>query len=156
MIVFSWSLCVALITIKSYLLPYMKEPVLLETRMIITIVSKWLPRLDAVDYLLIVTTSLLSGAILLDLDKILYGWIAMTFLSFLMPVIFSAFFIWFALGAGEIFSSALGWELAVEQVSTFAFIIIFKMMFPIVPIFSLPAALVGALFRGLIQPSAEA
>lgn len=154
-IVALWSICVALIIIKSYLLPYLREPRLLETRMVTTIVSQWLPRLDAVDYLLIFAIGLLSGAILVDLQQVLYGWIAMTFLSLFIPVIFSAFFIWFALGAGEIFSSAFGWELAIENVSYIAFLIIFKMVFPVVPIFSLPAAFVGAFLRGFIQPSAE-
>ena len=153
LVVLIWGLSVGSIAIKSYLLPYIKEPKLFETGMVTTIVSQWRPRLDVVDFLLIFAIGLISGAILADLQKVLYGWMASTFLSFFIPVIFASFFIWFLLGAGEIFSSMLGWE-AIELVSYVAFRIIFKMMFPLVPIFSLLAVFVGTFLRSIIQPSA--
>lgn len=154
LVVLGWSVSVASVTIKSYLFVYIQEPRLFEEGMIYTTMLDWIPRLNGVDYLLIFAIGLISGALLADLERVFYGWIASAFLSFFIPVIFSSFFIWFSLGAGGIFSFVLGWALAIEVVSYLAFLIVFRMIFPIVPIFSLLAVFVGAFLRGMIQPSA--
>ena len=156
LVVIGWGLSVALLTIKSYLLVYIREPLMFETGMIYTTVSKWVPRLDEVDYLLIFIIALISGAILADFQKVLFGWIVSTSLSFIIPIIFSSFFIWFSLGTGEIFTAALGLPGAIEAVSVVAFRNIFRMMFPFVSIISLITVFVGAFLRGIIQPSAGA
>lgn len=154
LVVLVWSISVALVTIKSYLFfYYIEEPGMFEKKFVYS-TGSWIPRLYEVDYLLILAMGVISGVLLVDLERIFYGWIASTFLSFFISVIFSSFFIWFTLGAGEMFSILLGWAWAVEEVSYIAIRIVFRMTFPLVQLFSFVASFVAAFLRSMIQPSA--
>lgn len=154
LVVLVWSISVALITIKSYLFfYYIEEPGMFKKRLIYS-TGSWIPRLYEVDYLLIFAMSVISGVLLVDLERIFYGWIASTFLSFFIPVIFSSFFIWFSLGAGEMLSIMLGWAWAAEEVSYIAIRIVFRMTFPLAQLLSFVGSFVAAFLRSMIQPSA--
>jgi hypothetical protein len=150
----TWSVAIAGIVIKSYWLVYATNPVLVEHGIGWTQVDQWIPRLDTLDCLLIFLLGIIAGAILVDLETVLYSLIATTILSFLVPIAYSSLFIWYILRWGEAIS-VLGGLLLLQNVIYVAIISIFRMVFPIVVILSLLGVLLGAFGRGFIDPSAE-
>jgi len=150
LIVLGWSVAFAIITFKSYWLLYMEKPVLAQQSIIFTnIVPEWVPRLDTIDYLVMMTTSLLAGALLTEFEDIFYGWVSSLFLSFILSATLAFLFVWFSLGAGVILSG-LGLD-ALIRVLELVMLNVFRMWFPIVPILSLITAFGGAFLSSIIR-----
>lgn len=100
-VIIGWAVAITLITVKT---AYKSPPMLLPP-------SGWGPSFSIVDYVLLLTTSVIVGMILAELETIFWAWIGSVFLSFLMSVIYSSLFNWFVLGWGEVFSDTpWGWE----------------------------------------------
>lgn len=149
-----WSVAIALVIIKSYWIVYLRYPVLSEAKIIYTDVLDWTPRIDLWDLLIIFLFSLLAGAILLDIDKILYGFIASSFLSFAFAVTWSSFFIWFSIGVSE-FLELFGFWTTLQFVLYGAVKNVFRMIFPTVQMLAFFGVFLGAFVRAYLQPSVE-
>ncbi|MCW4019890.1 MAG: hypothetical protein NWF14_01485 [Candidatus Bathyarchaeota archaeon] len=108
-------------------------------------------RFDSLELAIILVTSLIVGAVLLDPVKILYGFIAATTLSVVMSVIFSSLYDLYVLGLGEYFSALTpGWEW--EWVAWLAFLRIFKMAFPAALILIFAGGMVGGIAGAFLWP----
>jgi len=152
LVVFGWSVAFAVITLKSYWLVYVENPVLFEQSiMFFTDVAHWIPRLVMIDYVIMIIVSVLAGALLMELDDVLYGWIASIFLSFFLSVILILLFVWYPLGAGNIFSQAGTADRAVIPLAELMMVNVFRMWFPLVPVISLITVFCGALVRSYIS-----
>jgi len=156
LITFGWGVAVASVIIAYYWLLYIEHPEMTQGGSVIVIsgVPKWTPRILPLGYVIILITSLIVGALLVDLGKVLFSWIVSFFLSFLIAVFWGFVFVWFVLGVGQsdyvlaLGSNASGWIFQI------VLLIVFKMIFPIVPVASLLTSFVGAIIRAVIQPSA--
>jgi len=148
-----WSGAVALVIIKSYWLAYATNPVLVEHSIAWTEIDQWIPRLDTIDLLLIFLFSTIAGVIILDLETVVYSFVATAVLSFAFAAAYSALFIWHILEWNRAFP-ILGWR-CVEYVITVAIRNIFRMTIPFVVVLCLLGVLLGAFGRGIIRPSAE-
>jgi len=149
----AWSAAIALVIIKSYSLAYATYPVLVEHGIAWTEIDQWIPRLDTLDLLLIFLFSTIAGAILLDLETVIYSFVATAVLSFVFAAVYSSFFIWHILEWNRAFP-ILGWR-CVEYVISAAIRNIFRMAIPFVALLCLLGVLLGAFSRGIIRPSAE-
>lgn len=106
---------------------------------------------DALDLAIILATSLLFGIFLVDPVKILYGFIVATSLSIVISVIYSSLYDLYVLGLGEYFSESFpGWEW--EWVTWFAFLRIFRIMFPVAIILILIGGIIGGIVHELVWP----
>ncbi len=151
----TWSATVALVMIKSHWLAYANNPVLVEYGIAWTEVDQWCPRLTMLDFLLILVFSLVVGAIILDLETIVYSFIATAFLSFTFAITYACLFIWYILRWGEALSLVGGWWEWGWFVVYAAMKPMFRMFFPLVVLLCLIGAFLGAFIRGFLQPSAE-
>ncbi len=152
-IVLVWSVAVALVIIKSYWFIYLKYPVLVEQGIAWTGIEQWIPRLDIYDLLLIFLFSIIAGAMILDIETTIYGFIATTILSFVIAGTYSFLFIWFILEFNNILPY-LGWT-TIERATTAAILNISRMTIPFVAILCLMGVMLGAFARGYFQPSSE-
>ncbi len=152
-IVLVWSVAVALVIIKSYWLVYLKYPVLVEQGIAWTGIGQWVPRLDVYDLLLIFLFSTIAGAMILDIETTVYGFIATAILSFVIAGAYSFLFIWFILEYSNLLPY-LGWAV-IERATTAAILNISRMTVPFVAIICLMGAMLGAFARGYFQPTAE-
>lgn len=108
-------------------------------------------RFDTLELAIILVTSLLVGAFLVDPVKILYGFIAAMSLSGVMSVIYSSLYDLYVLGLGEPFTGVLpGWEW--EMVAWLAFLRIFRMTFPAVLILVFAGGMVGGIAGDYLWP----
>ncbi len=105
---------------------------------------------DALDLAIVLATSLVFGMFLIDPVKILYGFIVATSLSIVISVICSALYDLYVLGLGELFSHAHPWEW--EWVTWFAFLRIFRIMFPLAIIFAFIGGMAGGIVSELMWP----
>jgi len=154
LVVFVWSFTVASLIVKSYWLLYIQNPELMEHGMIYTRVSKWIPRLSWIDYIIIIFASLVAGAVLVDLKDILFSWIASIFLILISSTLYMFLFVWFSLGAGAYFASLGVANTMVSWVLFYTMINVFWMYFPLVLFFSLLIGFVGSFLRSTFSPSA--
>ena len=149
-----WSLVVAIILIKAYWSIYLANPRLFESGVFWTQISDWTPHVDLLDMIMIFIASIVAGALLLEIETIVYGVIANFILSLVFAVIWATFFIWYALGIGLI-PDFVAWGLP-DQVSFIVYIAsrnVFRMAFPFVYVLAFMGVFVGAFGRALIQPS---
>jgi hypothetical protein len=154
-----WSLSVALIAIKSYWLIYLPHPIYLYPPGSQTGVpymetfSKYTPILDVWDFCLILAISLVVGAILLDLETILYSFLVHAFLFFTFIVTWMSLFIWYDLGYYHY--ESVDFSYAVQLVVYLAVKNAFRMTFPLAFLLCFLGVFVGAFIRAYIKPSAE-
>jgi hypothetical protein len=150
-----WSLAVALVTIKAYWIVYLANPQLF-TGVVWTHVPDWIPHVDGWDMLVIFVISLIAGALLLEVETIIYGLITTFILSFIFTLIWATFFMWYSLGAASL-QSLLGLTFT-DALSLVLYVgsrIVFGMTFPYVHFLLAAGALVGAFGRVWLQPSSE-
>jgi len=106
---------------------------------------------DTLDLAIFLAASLGFGMFLVDPEKILYGFIGATFLSTAMSVIYSGLYDLYVLGLGEyFFEAAPGWEW--EWVAWFAFLRIFRLMFPVAIILVFAGGMIGGIVSDWIWP----
>lgn len=152
-IVLVWSVAVALVIIKSYWLVYLRYPVLVEQGIAWTRIDQWVPRLDIYDLFLIFLFSIIAGAMILDIETAVYGFIATTILSFVIAGAHSFLFIWFYLEYSNLLPY-LGLAV-IERATTAAILNISRMTIPFVAVLCLMGVMLGAFARGYFQPSSE-
>lgn len=151
-----WSLAIALVVIKSYWLVYAQNSTLIDNRIAWTQISNWVPRITILDLIIILVISIVAGAILPDIEIVVYSVLANFMLVFALAVLYSTCFIWFILGYGEFFAASGGFLEWGSWVAYVAFKNIFRLTFPLVHIFCFIGAIIGAFVRGYIEPSSGA
>jgi hypothetical protein len=154
-VVMCWSLVIAVILIREYWLSYIRNPILFNMPFYWFDDPSWVARLDVWDFIIILVTSATAGALILDIEAILFSAISNAVLSFLIPVIYVTFFIWVILGWGNQFDLVGGFGRWGQYVIWDSIRIIFRMTFPIVQLLAFFGAFIGAFVRGYFQPSAE-
>ncbi len=158
-IMLSWSLGVALITIKSYWLVYINNwlyigPNSYRSGIVwVDIFSTWAPALSTLDLALMLIISLIAGAILLDIEAVLYSFVAQSFLSFMFAVIWASFFIWYVLQFGQ-GQGAVDFWTAIQVMLYYAIKNVFRMAFPLTFLLCFLGAFLGAFARALFRPEA--
>jgi hypothetical protein len=93
--------------------------------------------------------SLLAGYVIADVEDTLFGFLISSFLSTVISVAYSTFFIWYVLGFFRIVNSSF-----ISEIVWAASLNIFRMIFPLGLLAVFLGGLFGAFLRGYIQPSA--
>lgn len=150
LVVLGWGAAFAAITIKSYWLVYLQNPVLIKHQMVITRVRDWVPSLITMDYLVMIVVSTLAGALLIDLGDVLYGWLTSISLSFILSVTWAFLYVWYSLGVGMFFSNLGVADVMLPWVAEYVILNVFRMWFPFVPLMSLITGFCGAVLRSMI------
>jgi len=148
-IVLGWTFAVALILIRIYLLFYARNP-LLQT-LGVPLLSYAGPMFEAIDLALLFMVSVVAGIMLMDMERIFYGYVASTIFSFVIAVSFAFLYIWYVLKwvwIFEIAHIAFGWEWVVFWAGSN----LFRAIFPFPLIFSFLGAFFGALLRNWLKP----
>lgn len=154
-VIMIWSLVVAVIIIREYWLSYIRNPILFSLPFYWFDDPNWVARLDVWDFIMIFVASAVAGALLLDIETMLFSAISNALLSFLFPVIYVTYFIWIILGWGNQFDLVGGFSRWGQYVIWDAIRIVFRMTFPIVQLLAFFGVFLGAFIRVYIQPSAE-
>jgi hypothetical protein len=154
-IVLSWSLFVAILIIREYWLTYINQPILFQMPKYWFDYGDWVAHLNVWDFLLIFASSLIAGALLMDIETILFSAIANVILSFSFSVVYVTYWIWVVLGWGETWDLIGGFSRGGQFVMWDAARIVFRMTFPIVQLIAFLGVFLGAFLRGYFQPSAE-
>jgi len=105
---------------------------------------------DALDFAIILATSLVFGIFLVDPEKILYGFIGAISLSIVISVICSTLYDLYVLGLGQYWSHVPGWEW--EIVTWLAFFRIFRIMFPIAILLIFAGGMMGGIVSEMMWP----
>lgn len=106
---------------------------------------------DALDLSIVLVTSLVFGMFLIDPAKIIYGFIGVTSLSIIISVIYSALYDLYVLELGKHFSEVVpGWEW--EWITWFAFLRVFRIMFPAAIILIFVGGMIGGIVSDLMWP----
>ena len=150
-----WSFAIALVMIVAYWLVYVQNPLLVSQR--IAASDVYAPELNVWDCAMILIVSAVAGAIIVDLEDIIYDFIAAMILSFAIALLYASFFIWFVLGMGDSLSITTGGItfLGIVQLAIQAALVnIFKMML-IVPLLSLLGVFIGAFVVGYLRPYSD-
>jgi len=154
-VVLGWSFFIAVLIIREYWLSYINQPILFEMPKYWFDYSDWVARLNIWDFLLIFASSIIAGALLMDIETILFSSVASALLSFLFSVVFVTYWIWVVLGWGETWGLIGGFMRGGQFVMWDAARIVFRMTFPIVQLIAFTGVFLGAFVRGYFQPSAE-
>ena len=154
-IIMGWSLFVAVVIIREYWLSYIRNPILFDVSFYWFENPKWIAHLDFWDFLLIFLSSAVVGALLIDIETILFATITNTILSFVFPVVYVTFFIWVVLGWGNQFNLVGGFLRWGQYVVWDSIRIVFRMTFPLVELAAFFGVFLGAFVRVYFQPSAE-
>ena len=102
------------------------------------------PGLAPSDILIISIAGMISGAILCEVDKLVYGWLSTLVLSSAIASVYIANFIWSVLGWEYVLSlTDAGWSWALY----WGFLNTFRSVFPIAVFFSFIAVVAGAFLR---------
>lgn len=154
-IVLCWSLLVTVVIIREYWLSYIRNPILFDVSFYWFENPDWIARLNFWDFLVIFLSSAVVGALLIDIETILFGTITNTILSFVFPVVYVTFFIWVVLGWGNQFNLVGGFLRWGQYVVWDSIRIVFRMTFPLVQLAAFLGVFLGAFARVYFQPSAE-
>jgi len=155
-IVLVWSLFVTVLVARQFWLTYVDNPFLFRMAG-----NVWMEdpnmwgRLDMWDLILIFVTSVIAGALIIDIETILFSTIANVTLTFVFSISYVFFFIWYVLGYGEAFIVADRLMIGVQYALWEALRLIFRMTFPLVQLLAFLGVFLGAFLRVYIQPSAE-
>ena len=138
LVVVGWAVAIAIMTLIA---EYVKIPRL----------GSFGTSFDALDLAIVLATSLVFGVFLVDPVKIIYGFIGVIPLSIIISVLSSAFYDLYVLGIGELFSEVVpGWEW--EWVTWFAFLRVFRIMFPAAVILVFVGGMIGGIVSDLMWP----
>lgn len=149
----AWSVAIAFVIIKSYWLFYNGRGGAAFSN-----VGGQFPQLYTCDWVSIFILSVVAGAIIANLETIVYSFIASLVLSLIFEVIYGSFFMWFTLRFSESFSiiiPGLSFMTFLESVIGGVFFTILRMINIIVPVFCLLGVFIGAFIRGYLEPSVE-
>ncbi len=154
-IVLGWSLFIAVVIIREYWLSYIRNPILFDVSFYWFEDPNWIAHLDFWDFFFIFLSSAIVGALLIDIETILFSTITSTILSFVFPVVYVTFFIWVILAWGNQFNLIGGFLRWGQYVVWDSIRIVFRMTFPLVQLAAFLGVFLGAFVRVYFQPSAE-
>lgn len=154
-IVVSWSLVVAILMMKSYWLVFERDPRAFQAGIAYSDVSQWMPRLESLDYLIIIIAAFIAGVLLLDLYRIFVAFAANIILSYIFAITYICYFLWYPLRWDQLTFLGGWWQLGWQYSVYTSLMIVFRMSFPVVLIISFMAASIGGIARAIVQPSAE-
>jgi hypothetical protein len=153
LIVCLWTAVLSSVTVWEYYNLYERYPFLKSPEYSVAYVptySQYAPKLYDLDYVVIIAASVLAGFAITDVEDTLFAFLASGFLSTLISVVYSTFFIWYVLGFGRVLDSSF-----ITTIMFFALLNIFRMIFPLAVLATFVGSIFGAFLRGLVQPSAE-
>jgi len=155
-IVLTWSLFIAVLVSRQFWLAYVNNPILFSMPGNVWVEDpSWIGRLNVWDFILIFVSSVVVGALIIDIEAILFGTITNVILSFIFSMIYVSYFVWYVLGYGESFNLVGGFLVWGQFVLWDALRLVFRMTFPLVQLMALLGVFLGAFLRVYIQPSAE-
>jgi len=137
------SIFASLVPIRAFWFAYSGNPVLMKYGKLYTVVSEWVPRLQLVDYVAIFLIYFVAGFLVVDLEKVVVHWVISSVLSLIFSTAWVFLFMWYVLEASEVFP-VLGFWIGTSYVVHYAFLNVFRMIFPFVVVFSFVACLIGA------------
>jgi len=101
-----WATAISLIMIKTYTIFYLEDP--MGDRFMSVYAT---PALGILDMLILTSMSIVVTILLSDVNQIIYGFAGSLTLSFIVAVTYASLFIWYVMGAQELFSlHAYDWE----------------------------------------------
>lgn len=101
-----WATAMSLIMIKTYTIFYLEDP--MGDRLMSVYAT---PALGILDMLILTSMSIVVTVLLSDVNQIIYGFAGSLISSFIVAVTYASLFIWYVMGAQELFSlHAYDWE----------------------------------------------
>jgi hypothetical protein len=140
-----WTTLVALVVIQSYLISYSSDPFLAYTKPAYPWTGGLTIGLPSI--LIVAVSGIIAGLFLSDVKEMIYGYIAVTVLSFIVDIIFVSFYIWYALEWGPSLSSGFNWEWAPFLATE----VVFNLTFPYIMITGLISLVIGAFLKEWIS-----
>lgn len=155
-IVLVWSILITVLIAREYWLGYVDHPILFNMPGNVWVEDpNWIGRLNVWDFALIFISSLVVGALIIDVEAILFGTITTTILTYVFSISYISYFIWYVLGYGDSFNLNGGFLVWGQFVLWDALRLVFRMTFPLVLLASFMGVFLGAYLRVYFQPSAE-
>jgi hypothetical protein len=141
--------------IKSFWLLYVENPFLVSQGIAASAV--YVPTLGMWDFVLLLFVSIIAGAIIVDIEIVVYSFIACVILSFAFALTYASLFVWFILGVGEslsLITPGISFLDVVQSTIQAGMMDVFKMIL-ITSLICLLGVLLGAFLRSYLQPSAD-
>ena len=153
-----WSVVIMLVILTSYWLFYngLKVKVMVSS---FTNEEGYYPQLSDWSWVPILVASIIAGVLIADLESVVYGFVASLVLSTIFEVVFASFFAWYGLGFSEGFAittPGAAFTTYMQSVVSGVFLTLLRMISIIIPAVCLLGVLVGAIVRGLVEPTVDA
>jgi len=145
LIITLWATAISLIMIKAYTVFYLEDP--MADRFWCLYAT---PGLGILDMLILTVMSIVVTILLSDVNQIIYGFAGSLISSFIVAVTYASLFIWYVIGAQELFSlHAYDWEWVLWA----GFWKMFFVMVPWVAGTSAMGLVIGIIIRGWMMTS---
>ena len=142
-----WATAISLIMIKAYTVFYL-EDLTGRARDFWCVYAT--PGLETLDMLILISMSIVFTILLSDVNQIIYGFAGSLILSFIVAVTYASLFIWYVMGAQDLFGKyAYDWEWVIFA----GFWKMFFVMVPWVVGISAMGLVIGIIVRGWIMTS---
>lgn len=146
LVVGTWALTISLIFIKVHWFVYLENPRYRVQKLALSYEG---PQFDSMDLFLLGMVSIIAGIALTDVVHIFYGYLVSLGLSFSVSIVYTALYIWYVLGWGELLSLIpAGWEWAI----LWAILNVLWVMFPAAVMICLFGAIAGGVLRSWMKP----
>jgi hypothetical protein len=144
LLIFGWTIAIALIIIVDHQQFYRTNPILEPKG--IGFSNYLAPVPNELELLLVLLIGAAVSIVLVSVGSIVFGYFASMLLSSLITVVYMFLYNWYTLGLGNLFSGiAFGWE----WVMFMAILNVFRYVFPLVVTFSLVGVGIGGVIRTL-------
>jgi hypothetical protein len=149
----AWAVAIALVVIIPFALFYMSNPGIT--------ISNYLdefPQLYFWDWILIFLVSILAGAIIANIETVVYSSVASLILSVILEFLYGSFFVWYGLGYSRSFSMTMPGLTFLPYLQTVlqdVFLIFLRMINIAVPCFCVLGVFIGAVVRSYFEPSVD-
>jgi hypothetical protein len=147
-----WSALVALVMILAYWLVFVGNPWLISQGAAVS--SNYPPQLGLGDYAVVFLASLAAGAIISDLEAVVYSYFVSVILSFAFALTYISLFMWYIVGVGgslTITTAGIDFFGLVQATVQTALSIVFSMMI-VIAMFCLLGVFLGAFLGSYLQP----
>lgn len=149
----AWSVALVLVTMIPYWLFYSsgRWPVF-------STVMGLYPELGFWNYVIVFVVSIVAGALIANLESIVYSMVASIVLSLVFEVIVGSLFFWYSVGYSQSFSlimPGLAFTDYFESVVGGVFLTVLRMINVAVPVFCVLGGIVGAVVRSYFEPSVD-
>ena len=142
-----WTTAATLILIKIYTVFYIYNP--WQRSGLVPMDIYKVPIFTSFDLVLWFFVSLIAGMLLIDIDRVFYGYLVSMILSICIALAYATLYIWYVLGWGGMLSTiSFSWEWAVY----WAALNMFRVVFPFPIILAFLGGFFGSLLRSWIRP----